>query len=188
MAPPRSDSAGRKAAPVRRLRPILQPTDHPKLHRTRLGRTLGQQPNQAELAGLQVNRNRPKRAPTAPPGPGRLGHFRFIEPRRRPDTPSAPRPGTCTQRQQLGQRIWAFPPVSQQGKLDFRTLSKTTSSCRDSVVEANASAGGSGIGQLSVSLFCLEGDSVLLSLRYRRDHASAVGGQAAVVDEGAERP
>ncbi len=43
-------------------------------------------------------------------------------------------------------------------------MSKTTSSCRDLAVEANASAVGSKSGQLSVSYFMVEGDSFLLSV------------------------
>ncbi len=54
---------------------------------------------------------------------------------------------------------------SQEQKFGCRELSKTTSSCRDLGVEANASAGASKSGQLSVSYFMVESDSFLLSVR-----------------------
>jgi hypothetical protein len=57
---------------------------------------------------------------------------------------------------------------SHKQKFGCRELSKTTSSCRDLAVEANASAVGSKSGQLSVSYFMVEGDSFLLSMRTAR--------------------
>ncbi len=54
--------------------------------------------------------------------------------------------------------------LAKEQKFGCRELSNTTSSCRDPATEANASAGGSRNGQLLVSYFMVEGDSVLLSV------------------------
>ncbi len=54
---------------------------------------------------------------------------------------------------------------SHKRKFGCRELSKTTSSCRDLAVEANASAVGSKSGQMSVSYFMVEADSFPLSVR-----------------------
>ena len=54
---------------------------------------------------------------------------------------------------------------SQKEKFGCRELSKTTSSCRDPSIEANASAGGSRGGRQAVSYFMVEGDSFPLSVR-----------------------
>ncbi len=52
-------------------------------------------------------------------------------------------------------------PMHQQQKFGCRKLSKTTPTCRDPAIEANAGAGGSRSGRLSVSQFWVEGDSSL---------------------------
>ncbi len=66
---------------------------------------------------------------------------------------------------------WAALTVSysQKEKFSCRELSKTTSSCRDPSIEANASAGGSRSRRLSVSKFRVEGSGFLLSVRSGTD-------------------
>ena len=78
--------------------------------------------------------------------------------------------------------------LCQEETFGCRRLSKTTSSCRDPAVEANASA--RGLEKWAViGVVVLGGRRQLPAVRaYRRDHASAVGGHAAFGDEEAERP